>query len=478
MADDVRHGCPECAKRDRRIAELEKRLNKLEADLAKAKKHSGNSSKPPSSDIVNPKKAAPPGNKSAENPGQTKGKRGGQAGHQRHLRKPFEPDEIDVTWIHYYTGCPCCGGKLVEADEPVKILQQVELEALPFRVEEHQRAAQQCTKCHTVHCVPWPDDLKKAGLVGPRLTALIGYLKGGCHMSFSAIRKFLRDVVKITISRGQLAKLVAKVADSLLSPYEQLLALLPKEDRLNVDETGHKENGKRLWTWCFRASLYTVFKISPSRASKVLVEVLGKEFDGVLGCDYFSAYRKFMKDFNVTIQFCLAHFIRDVKFLAEHPNKKNRQHGELLLGHLRQLFHIIRRRDDYATEAGFRRALGRVRNNLVDDAIFQSPGTREADNLGDRFLNHFESFFTFITTPGIEPTNNLAEQAIRFVAIHRRMTQGTRSEGGRSWCERIWTAVATCGQQGRSLFEYLCETVGNTFHARPVPPLIELSDTS
>ncbi len=45
--------------------------------------------------------------------------------------------------------------------------------------------------------------------------------------------------------------------------------------------------GKRLWTWCFCASLFTVFKISPSRGSQVLIEVLGGEFDGVLGCDYF-----------------------------------------------------------------------------------------------------------------------------------------------------------------------------------------------
>lgn len=479
MADGKRHGCPDCARRDRRIADLEARLDELESELAKAKKHSGNSSKPPSSDIVKP----PPREDQAamakgDAQGQTKRKRGGQPGHERHQRKPFEPDEIDVTWIHYYTGCPCCGGKLVNTDEPVSILQQVEIEELPFRVEEHQRACQQCTECHKVHRVPWPEDLKRAGLVGPRLTALIGYLKSACHMSFSAIRKFLRDCVGLTISRGQLRKLVGKVADSLLSPYEQLLAMLPKEETLNTDETGHKENGKRLWTWCFRASLYTVFKISPSRGSDVLMEVLGEEFNGVLGCDYFSAYRKYMKDCDVAVQFCLAHFIRDVKFLAEHPSKKNQKHGERLLSHLRQLFHIIHRRDEYATEVGFRRALGRVRNSLAYDVFMESPGTREAENLSDRFVSHFESFFTFITTPGVEPTNNLAEQAIRFVAIHRRITQGTRSEAGRRWCERIWTAVATCEQQGRSLFNYLCETLASMFRSEPIPPLIPLPDTS
>ena len=63
--------------------------------------------------------------------------------------------------------------------------------------------------------------------------------------------------------------------------------------QLNVDETGHKQNRLRQWIWCFRASLYTLFKIDPTRSGDVLIEVLGKEFNGVLGCDYFSAYRRY-----------------------------------------------------------------------------------------------------------------------------------------------------------------------------------------
>ena len=44
----------------------------------------------------------------------------------------------------------------------------------------------------------------------------------------------------------------------------------------------------------------------------------------------------------------------------------------------------------------------------------------------------------------IDPTDlYLAEQAIRFVVIDRRVTQGTRSVKGRRWCERIWTVMAT-----------------------------------
>ena len=136
-------------------------------------------------------------------------------------------------------------------------------------------------------------------------------------MSYSTLRKYFRDVLSVTISRGLLSELVRKVSASLADPYEALCAMLPTEDRLNVDETGHEEIGQRLWTWCFLAYLYTVYEISPSRGSEVLVEVLGTEFNGILGCDYFSAYHKYMRDFGVLLQFCLAHLIRDVEFLVE-----------------------------------------------------------------------------------------------------------------------------------------------------------------
>ncbi len=68
---------------------------------------------------------------------------------------------------------------------------------------------------------------------------------------------------------------------------------------------------------------------------------------------------------------------------------------------------------------------------------------KHARNLATRFRENGEAYFRFITTPGIDPTNNLAEQAIRFVVIDRHITQGTRSEKGRRWCERIWTVIAT-----------------------------------
>ena len=60
----------------------------------------------------------------------------------------------------------------------------------------------------------------------------------------------------------------------------------------------------------------------------------------------------------------------------------------------------------------------------------------------------------FLNTPGVEPTNNAPERAIRQPVLDRRITQGTRSVRGLRWCERAWTVAATCSQQGRSTFRF------------------------
>ena len=89
-------------------------------------------------------------------------------------------------------------------------------------------------------------------------------------------------------ARGQLSKIVQKVSAALEEPYGELMALLRNEDILNVDETGHKDNGAHFWTWCFRAPAYAVFKVSASRGSDVLQSVLGPEFEGAVVCGFFS----------------------------------------------------------------------------------------------------------------------------------------------------------------------------------------------
>jgi transposase len=261
------------------------------------------------------------------------------------------------------------------------------------------------------------------------------------------------------------------VSESLAPAYAELFQRLPGEAGLNIDETGHKENGQKFWTWCFRAQLYTLFRFDKSRGSKVLVEVLGEEFNGVLGCDYFSAYRKYMWDCDVLVQFCLAHLIRDVKFLLPLPGRGDQGYGQRVRDALRDLFGVIHGREKM-TAAGFQKALEAAREQVMKAATTRVPEAKQARNLAKRFRENGEAYFRFITTPGIDPTNNLAEQAIRFVVIDRHITQGTRSEKGRRWCERIWTVIATCAQPGRAVFQFLLDSVQAYLSGTSPPSLL------
>src|SRR5450755_3813440 len=449
-----------------RLKALEATVARLQAQLAAARTDSSTSSKPPSSDIVKPPKPDP-------TQGQERRRIGGQPGHPKHQRDAFPPESINGASVDYRLDlCPCCGHDLQPMPTIVpRVIQQVDINDVPLVIQEHRGHPGWCSHCQKQFEAPLPIGIERGGLVGPRLTTVIAYLKGVCHASYSTVRKFLRDVVGVTISRGQLANIIAKVSEALERPYEELLASLADEKRLNVDETGHKQNGLRQWIWCFRADLYTLFKIDPTRSADVLIDVLGTEFNGVLGCDYFSAYRRYHREFDVSLQFCLAHLIRDVKFLATLPDARDRMYGTRLRESLRELFGVIHRREQLSTEE-FQGQLEAARDKVLYCGTSDVPATRHSRNLAKRFEKHGESYFRFVTTPGVEPTNNLAEQAIRFVVIDRLITQGTRSETGQRWCERIWTTMATCTQQGRSVFEYLEAAVGAWFAGTDPPPLL------
>jgi transposase len=445
------------------LEQLQATVARLEEQLAAARKTSSTSSKPPSSDIVKP--PAPPPQ------GQAKRKRGGQPGHPKHERVLFPAEQVNQFFEHNLTGCPCCGGQLHRNDDFTRVVQQVDASPPKLTIQQHTSPEFWCAHCQRPFHAPWPEHIAKGGLVGPWLTTLIAYLKGFCHASFSTVRLFLRDVAGVKISRGQLRNIIGKVCTALDSSYQELLEALPDAANLNVDETGHKDNGKRMWTWCFRASLFTLFKIDPTRSGDVLINVLGKEFDGVLGCDCFGAYRRYMRECNVTLQFCLAHLIRDVKFLMTLPGKLEQAYGTRLRDALRTLFGVIHQREQMSA-VEFQSRLEAARDEVLRVGQHEVPSNRHAQALAKRLAKHGESYFTFVTTPGVQPTNNLAEQAIRFVVIDRHITQGTRSEGGQRWCERIWSVIATCTQQGRSVFDYLHAAVKAYFGEGSVPSLL------
>jgi transposase len=165
MNDPKSGQCPRCIQLEELVRTLTERVEALEAELARSKKDSSNSSKPPSNDIVKPPKAA----------SQAEGKRkqGAQRGHTRHKRSLFTPEEIDTVWEYRLGLCPDCGGCVEPSTEPPRILQQVEITPRPIELSEHRGMACYCPHCHQTHFAPIDEPVVRAGLIGPRLSALV-----------------------------------------------------------------------------------------------------------------------------------------------------------------------------------------------------------------------------------------------------------------------------------------------------------------
>jgi len=379
----------------KQVETLLARIKLLEEEVARLKKNSNNSSKPPSSDIVKPKT-------NVQKRTTRKRKRGGQPGHRKHTRKPFAPDEIDSIVEYEFRGKDLDG--LTPLDD-WHIVQQITLPEKLYVVTEHRARKYLKSKTGKIIIASLPNEVQKGGLLGADITAMTAFMKGGCHMSFSTVQRFFKEILHLDVSRGMLSRATQKVSAALKPAYQQLAEGLPNESHLGIDETGHKDNGDKYWTWCFQSPDYSLFHIDKSRGSKVLFDLLGDEYEGIIGCDYWGAYRKFSRLSSATVQYCMAHLIREIRFLAEHTTKKLSRWGQKLLDWLRKLFKALHRSDEL-TDAGFARRMEQIKRGFLSQ-IRRPPDHNFAKKLARRFKGKAaETYFRFLTDPNVEPTND------------------------------------------------------------------------
>ena len=244
-------------------------------------------------------------------------------------------------------------------------------------------------------------------------------------MSFKTIQCFFSDALGLKVSTGFLVKQVGKVNDALKAPYEHLVDHLPKLEHLHSDETGGKENGKSRWIWCFRGKEFTVFHIDPLRNSEVLEKLLGTDYAGTISSDFHSLYRKFKSISEARLQFCWAHLIREVKFIAEQTDKEVSAWGKSLLEQIRKMFSMYHRRDQLSSEKYWHGKMRSCKEMILTVALKEVPSRKMTQTLSSRFKDWQEEYFRFIED-GLPPTNNLCEQAIRPVVIDHKITRDSK----------------------------------------------------
>jgi transposase len=97
---------------------------------------------------------------------------------------------------------------------------------------------------------------------------------------------------------------------------------------------------------------------------------------------------------------------------------------------------------------------------------------RAVRNLATALFQHCDRLFTFIEFPGVEPTNNVVERALRIAVQWRKTSFGNRSAQGEIATARLLTVSQTCRMQGRSALIYLSEAVSCHRQRVSVPSLL------
>lgn len=439
--------------------QLREHIKLLQEKIARLERNSSNSSKPPSSDIINPN----PTNKKKK-----KRKRGGQLGHNKHSRQPFTSEQIDKTIIHELSADEIRRKNLTPLNETESALQQIDLPDKLYNVIEHRVRLYQNPNGGIVKA-KLPKAIRKEGLFTCPMTAFVGYLKARCHMSYSTIAGLFGDVIELDISQSYLVKCCnKKLSPALVPAYSQALEFIRNASIVGTDETGHKDSGNKNWTWCQHADEVVFFRICNSRGLKILFENLGEKFNAILLADFFSANRMFVRLTGSKVQWCWAHLVRDIKFITQLGARNVQQWADRLLRVVKKMLKTWRKskRTKY-----FRKKLEDLKK-LFLASVMHPPNHPECKKIKKRFVgNNRDGYFLFLEVDGVEPTNNSTEQKIRFVVLDRRVTQGTNSDAGMRFYERIWTVVASCICQGKNIFKFLTQSL-KAYYANTKPPSI------
>ncbi len=454
---DTTPGCANCAALARELAALRAEVADLRARLNQS---SRNSHRPPSTD--------PPGTPRPRKP-PTGRAPGGQPGHEKHDRPLAPPEDVSEFVVLKPPACGDCGAAL-RGDDPAPVRHQVaELPEVKPWIVEYLLHALRCRRCGAVTRAALPAGAPR-GAFGPRLVALIALLTGAYHCSKRNVVALLGDLFRLTVSPGAVAGCEQQASAALAAPAATVHAYVQAQPAVGADETGWREGRRRAWLWVATVGLAAVFLIRRWRNEAVARELLGDAFAGVLGTDRWAAYR--WVDLRRR-QLCWAHLTRDFEAMQEAGGRAGRV-GARLLAARHQLFTWWHRvRAGTLTRRSFQTYVGRLRPE-VGAALCAGTRSGHAKTAGmcREILKEEPALWTFVRVPGVEPTNNSSERALRPAVLWRKRSFGTHSTAGSRFVERVLTAVTTLRLQGRHVLGYLTAACAAGLRGTPAPSLL------
>lgn len=455
--------CPGCCERDARLAELERRLAELEARLAT---NSSNSSVPPSANPLDAPKPIPK-KKSQRRPG-------GQPDHPPQLRQLLPPQRVNRFVPLVPKQCERCAAILPPQPspgdpEPTRF-QAIELPPVIAEVTEYQGHARTCPCCGHLTRAVIPAEIR-AHSVGPRLTGTLSYFSG-CHgLSKRGVEEIADAVFGAPVALGTVCNLEREVSAALEAPHREAVAEVRQAEVKNADETSWKLAGKLCWLWAAATPTVVAFVVHARRSAAGLTAILGLEILGILCSDRWGPYNRVPAQRR---QVCWAHLKRDFQKIIDRGGSDESVglQGRRLVSRVFAAWHAFQ--DGQVTRGQLETQVGPVMNRmnrvLLQGAILgKDPAVVQ---FCENVLALEPALWTFVTTEGVEPTNNHVERLLRRAVLWRKRSFGCWSASGCRFVERILTVVQTRRLQGKSALDYLHDAVLAHRTGQPCPSLI------
>lgn len=327
--------------------------------------------------------------------------------------------------------CPFCDSELSEAVdfyertiEDIPSCEQLKAKAIKYTIHRYY-----CKHCKKIISAKPKDVIPKSRL-GINTLLYVLHSKYRFRLSHDLIRENLNTQFKLSVSDGEITNLLEKGSLVFQNKWQGIIETIKHSKTVNGDETSWKYGQNKNWLWAFVADKTVEYTIAETRGKGVAAEALGKDYEGVVGCDFYPAYNQFKKK-----QRCWVHLLRRARELCQDkPADKQRLKIKNKLSRIYQDI-LLFRLNENTTQTERNTKAGQIKNQLenIQTLCRIKSGNGNDENL-QKLLNLCKKFsgelVACVSDFNVPPENNTAERAIRPAVLMRRISGGSRSMKG------------------------------------------------
>lgn len=441
--------------RDRLIAALQEQVRQLQEELTKVRQAGKRQATP----FARERRVA-----QRKRPGRKQGQGQFCYRHKPALEEVAEHKEVLLDC------CPACGSEFLDLKEHEQFVVDIP-EAQP-QITHYLTQSGYCDRCCKRVRSHHPEQISAAVgaagvVVGPRAKALAANLKHRLGISYGKVCTLLNDAFGLQVSRGAWCQADLRLAQQARPVYQALVESLRESAVVHADETGWRIDTLSAWLWVFSQREVTVYAIDHSRGHKVLLDILGARFAGVLVSDCFLAYdAKALDDW--LKQKCLGHLLRNLSELEAGKSRGAVRFAREVTVLLREATQL--KADKPTISPALFASRAQALERRLDALIDGNRRLTDPDNarFARRLRKHRDHLLRFLYVDALDATNNQAERMLRPAVISRKTTGCNRTAKGAEAHAVLASILATCHQQAVPVLDFLVKLQRN----RESPPSI------